>query len=61
MSQRCFVRKFTPAQSEPFEWLVLVGIDGALEYRVRMCVPDEGFVRRMLRIAEDTPILIGRP
>ncbi|HRK40892.1 MAG TPA: hypothetical protein PLN95_02340 [Candidatus Saccharibacteria bacterium] len=60
MSQS-FIRRFSPESAEPMEWLVLVGDDGAIEHLVRMCVPDEKYVRRLLRIAEEVPILIGRP
>ena len=54
-------RKFTPTRITHYEWLVLVGNDGATEHRVSMSVPDESFVRRLLRIPEEIPILIGRP
>lgn len=61
MANRPFTRRFTPSQVQPFEWLVLVGNECALEHTVRMAVPDESFVRRLLRIPEEVPILIGRP
>lgn len=61
MANRPFTRKFAPSQTQPYEWLVLVGDECAIEHTVRMPVPDEIFVRRLLRIAEEVPILIGRP
>lgn len=61
MANRPFTRKFTPSQTQPFEWLVLVGDECALEHLIRMSVPDESFVRRLLRIPDEVPILIGRP
>lgn len=56
-----FTRRNTPAAPETFEWLVLVGETACTEHYVRCQVPDERRVRKLLQIAQDTPILIGRP
>lgn len=61
MAGRNFVRRFTPSRIEHFEWLVYEGYDCAREHRVSMSVPDENYVRRLLRIPDNVPILIGRP
>lgn len=61
MARRPFTRRFTPSRIQTFEWLVLVGDDGGTEHRVMMQVPNENFVRRLLNIPKDTPILVGRP
>jgi hypothetical protein len=61
MARRPATRRFTPANASHFEWLVLVGDECAEEHTVRIPVPDEAFVRRLLRIPESTPVLIGRP
>ncbi len=47
--------------AEPFEWFVLVGHNCERQYWLRMRVPDEGYVRRLLGIPQGVPILIGRP
>lgn len=52
-------RKFTPTRINHPEWLVLVGNDGTVEHHVQMAVPDETFVRRLLNIRKEVPILIG--
>lgn len=56
-----FTRRFTPTMAEPFEWFVLVGHNCERQYWLRMRVPDEGYVRRLLGIPQGVPILIGRP
>ncbi len=56
-----FTRKFTPSSTQVCTWLVLIGEDCALEREVVMSVPDESFVRRLLGLPKNIPILIGRP
>ncbi len=61
MSRNAYTRHVTLSMSAPLRWLVLVGVDCAIEHEVYLRVPDEAIVRRILRIPDDVPILIGRP
>ena len=45
-------RQFTPERINHPEWLLMVVHDGASDHHVSMSVPDESFVRRLLRFPE---------
>lgn len=61
MARQPFTRRSNPGRPATSEWLVLIGTECAEERMVSWPTPDETYVRRLLRIPEDTPILIGRP
>lgn len=61
MARRPFVRRMTPEQAKPTEWLAYIGVDCAREVWVSWPTPDETYVRRKFSIPPDVPILVGRP
>lgn len=60
MAHRQFVRKMTPSQARPFTWLVYIGNDCSRVEWVTCPIPDEDFVRRLLHLPANVPMLIGR-
>jgi len=52
------VRRCTPSHARKDIWLVLVGHD-CVEHEVECLLPDENFIRRLLRLGPDVPILVG--
>lgn len=60
MANRPFTRRMTPVTAEPMEWLVIIGDDCSRMEWVKCFIPDETYVRRLLGIPPNIPILVGR-
>ena len=56
-----FTRRFTPARATGYRWFVIVGNDCERTEEVWAPVPDETYIRALLRVPADVPMLIGRP
>ncbi len=60
MSKRTTLKVSFP-RPQTSTWLVFVGKNADTEYYVETQLPDEDYIRRMLRIPPYVPILVGRP
>jgi len=58
---RSFTRRFTPARATSYCWFVIIGDTCERTEEVWATVPDETFIRKLLRIPSDVPMLICRP
>lgn len=55
-----FTRRFSTPRPERFSWLVVAYEDASVTCIVEAATPCESYVRRLLGLPDEVPILIGR-